>query len=490
MYVCVLGPRCPLHLLAGGAVRGCVLWPGLLPRPATPGWGVGACVCLCARPDCTPPFLAGVCCGGVRAGLCLRLCPAPLGWVVGMCVRSCVCPACTPRFLGGRLWRGAVRVLLWPRFAPPLPFGFCFYIWGGRPGAWCRRFVVSVAGCPGLGFRGLRPPVPTRSSCAFMCLLCFFCPSVVCVRVFRVSLLPVGRCSRFGVAGLCWVVLWCFFGGLVFGAVWVGDLADSFGVGGGFCGCGPFSRTPPLFFLFGGGGLPVPPSALRGLMHALAGIQCSLPGCCWCLRFARPCPGPMGRVGYVHVWLGVPSCRVRFLLCGLDGCARGLCEALLLWGLGFSESLRLRGAGMNFLVAVRVGRPPSLLPGARWPLAGAWRACGAASGVCGCLSCLVPRLASLALVLWCAVVRRAASCRFSPCCVVLVHAVLQCALPGRAVLRRVVPWPAALCRVASRRVVACCALNCLVVVRCTVARYGAVCSAASCNAVVGRWRSV
>ena len=30
-------------------------------RPATPGWGDGVCVCLCARSACTPPFLAGVC---------------------------------------------------------------------------------------------------------------------------------------------------------------------------------------------------------------------------------------------------------------------------------------------------------------------------------------------------------------------------------------------------------------------------------------------
>ena len=70
----------------------------------------------------------------------------------------------------------------------------------------------------------------------------------------------------------------------------------------------------------------------------------------------------------------------------------------------------------------------------------------------------------------------------------LVCALLQCALPGRAVLRRVAPWCAALCRVASRRAVACCALGRLVMLRCTVVRCGAVCPAASCCAVVGRWR--
>ena len=153
-------------------------------------------------------------------------------------------------------------------------------------------------------------------------------------------------------------------------------------------------------------------------------------------------------------------------------------------------SLRLRGAGINFPAAVCVGRPPPLLPGARWPLAGVWRAGAAPSWVCGGLFWLDPLVASVALVLWCAVVRRAASCRVSPCCVVLDRAVLRRALLGRAVLRRVVPWCAALCRVASRRAVACCALGCLFVVRCTVTRCSVVCRAASCCDMVGRWRSV
>ena len=142
---CVLVPRGPLHLLVGGAVRGCVVGPGLLPCPATPGWGVQACVGLCARAACTPPFLAGVCCVGVPAGLGFRLCPAPPGWVVRLCVRSCVCPACTPPYLGGRLWRGGVRVLPWVGFAPaPSPLVFVFG--GGRLDVSYLGFVVSVAG--------------------------------------------------------------------------------------------------------------------------------------------------------------------------------------------------------------------------------------------------------------------------------------------------------------------------------------------------------
>ena len=87
---------------------------------------------------------------------------------------------------------------------------------------------------------------------------------------------------------------------------------------------------PPLFSssFFWGGGLLAPPSAFPRLAHAPARIQCGLPGCCWWLRSVWPCSGPMGRVGYVHVGLGAPSCRVRSWLCRLGGCARQLRVAL------------------------------------------------------------------------------------------------------------------------------------------------------------------
>ena len=145
---------------------------------------------------------------------------------------------------------------------------------------------------------------------------------------------------------------------------------------------------------------------------------------------------------------------------------------------------------LNFRTAACVDGPPPLLPGVRWPLVGVLRGGAARSGTCGGWISLDPRLASLAFVLWCAVVRRAASCHVLPCCVVLVRAVLRCALLGRAVLRRATLWCPALCRVASRRAVACCALGCFIVLRCTGVRCGAVCRVASCCAVVGRWRLV
>ena len=150
--------------------------------------------------------------------------------------------------------------------------------------------------------------------------------------------------------------------------------------------------------------------------------------------------------------------------------------------------LHLCGAGFNLLLAACVGGPLPSLPGVWWPLAGVRQVgvalshgCGrvsSPSGACGGFLGLDPRLVSLALVLWCALVHRAVSCRALPCCAVLVCAVLRCALLCRAVPRPVVPW----C-VPPWRVVVCRVVGCLVVVRCTAVRCGAVCRVASCCAV-------
>ena len=116
-----------------------VLGLGFRLRPATPRWGDGVCVCLCARSACTPPLLAGVCGVGVCAwarnlaaprhswlgcwGLCvlvcpLRLYPATPGWGV-RCV--CMCSGsvfgCAPPLLAGVLGCvcAGVRTSLVPR---------------------------------------------------------------------------------------------------------------------------------------------------------------------------------------------------------------------------------------------------------------------------------------------------------------------------------------------------------------------------------------
>ena len=305
---CVPIPRGLLYLLVGGAVRRCVVGPGLVPRPATSGWGVGACMCLCARPACTPPFLSGVCCVGVRAGLGSRLCPAPLGWVVGVCVRSCVCPACLRPSWGAACGAEVCGCCCWSRLPPLSPLVLVSrFFWGGGVSIlvlWCRSLAVLV-----LGLLVSVPPSRLLRAAFFFvpawCVsACFGCP------FFRWAaaaglVLPV-LAGRSPCAPL---------GGPVFGAVWPGGLADL--------------APPPPCFCLGVGGLPVPPSAFPGLAHALVGIQCGVPGCCWWLRFARPCQGPMRRVGYVHIGLGAPSCRVRFWLCRLGGCAGGfLCPSV------------------------------------------------------------------------------------------------------------------------------------------------------------------
>ena len=132
--------------------------------------------------------------------------------------------------------------------------------------------------------------------------------------------------------------------------------------------------------------------------------------------------------------------------------------------------LRLCGAGFNFLVADCVGGPSPTLPGVRWHLAGVRRAVvglsrgfgrvSSLSGARGGLLGLDPRLMSLALVLWCALVRRAVSCRALPCCAVLVCAVMRCALHCCAVPWCVVPWRGWLRRAVPRRAVSCCGLSC------------------------------
>ena len=133
------------------------------------------------------------------------------------------------------------------------------------------------------------------------------------------------------------------------------------------------------------------------------------------------------------------------------------------------------GARFNFLVAACVGWPLPSVPGLRWPLAGVRRVgvalshgCGrvsSPSGGCGSLLGLDARLLSLALVLWCALVRRAVSCRGLPCCAVLVCAVLRCTLLCHAVPRRVVPWCVLpwrgwLRRAMPRRAVSCFGVSC------------------------------
>ena len=132
-------------------------------------------------------------------------------------------------------------------------------------------------------------------------------------------------------------------------------------------------------------------------------------------------------------------------------------------------SFCLRRADFKFLAAVCAGGPPALLPGVRLPLAGVWRAGTVPSGVCGGLFWLNLRSASLAFVLWCAVVRRVVPCcavvcpsvprRVASCCGVLCFGVSCRGALHCGALRCGVPCCLVLCRGGSLEV----SLACVVV---------------------------
>ena len=202
--VCVRAPLVPRHSWLGRAVGVWVFGLGFRLHPATPGWGVGVCVCWCGRSACTPPLLAGVRNVGVcvwarvsaapatpgsGVGLCVcwcghSACTPPIlawcapwvcvfglgfrlhlatpGWVVGLCVCWCGRSACTPPLLAGSR---AVGVCVWDRVSAAPGHSWlgcwavCVLVWAHRlhpatPGWGARRGCV----CLGSGF-GCIPPL-------------------------------------------------------------------------------------------------------------------------------------------------------------------------------------------------------------------------------------------------------------------------------------------------------------------------------------------
>ena len=180
----VRAPPAPSHSWHGCAVWVCVFGLGLRLRPATPAWGVRCgCVCSGSGFGCTPPLLAwvfGCVCARMRAslapshswlgcaarvfvfGLGFGLCPATPGWGVGLCVCSCARSACIPPLLLGVR---AVGVCVWARIsAAPRHswlgcWGVCVLVcvpplYPATPGWRARRGCV----CLGSGF-GCAPPL-------------------------------------------------------------------------------------------------------------------------------------------------------------------------------------------------------------------------------------------------------------------------------------------------------------------------------------------
>ena len=343
----------PRHSWLGCVVSVRVLGLGLRLTPATPGWGVGMCVCSCARSACTPPLLAGVCgvcvCAWARGlaatrhswlgclGVCVFGCtlspyPATPGW--GVCCGSvCLgfgfgCPRHT--------WLGSWGVCV---FVCPLRLYPATPSWG----VWC------VCVCLGWGF-GCAPPhlagvlgcvcvpvpaplVPRHSS--------FGCAVWVCVPGLGVWLRPatpgwgVWVCVCLGarsaltpplLAGVCAVGLFAW------ASVSAAPATPGWGVGVCVCSCARSTCTTPL----------------------LAGM-CGVGVCAWALVLAAP------RHSWLRCWdvcvFVCPLCLYPATL------GRAVWRGCVCWGLGFRCAPPLLAGSLG---CVCVCVPAPLVPRHSW----------------------------------------------------------------------------------------------------------------------------
>ena len=150
----------------------CVFGLGFRLRPASPGWGVGLCVCSCARSACTQPLLARV-----RS--------------VGVCVWARVSAAPRHSWLGW--WAACDRVRA--PLAPSHSWHRCA-VWVSVFGLWFRLRPATPGWVLGCGWAGVRAPLaPSHSwlGCA------------VWVCVFGLGFLAAPRHSWLG----CWGVRVC-----------------------------------------------------------------------------------------------------------------------------------------------------------------------------------------------------------------------------------------------------------------------------------------
>ena len=188
----------PCHSWLGCAAWVCVLGLGFRLRPATHGWGVGLCGCLCVHSACTPPLLAGVCGVGTCAWAWFSAAPryswlgcwgsvcacvrAPLvprhSWLGCACGRVCLGSGfgCAAPLLAGVL--GCACLCVRSACTPPLlagvcGVGLCAWVWvsAAHRHSWlqCAAWVCVLG--PGFGLRPATPGWGVGVLCVLVCAL-------------------------------------------------------------------------------------------------------------------------------------------------------------------------------------------------------------------------------------------------------------------------------------------------------------------------------
>ena len=306
----VCAPLAPCHSWLRCAVWVCVFGLGFWLRPATPGWGVGLCVCSCARSACTRHSWLGCAVWVCVFGLRFWLRPASPGWGVGLCVCSCARSACTQPLLA-RVPGVGVCVLARVPAAP-------------------RH---SWLGCWAVCLLRLHPATPsTGARCGCLCLGSGFgCAPPLLAGVLGCVRAPLAPSHSWHGCAV-WV---CVFG-LGFR---LRPATPGWGVG--LCACS--ACTQPLLARVRGVGVCVWARVSAAPRHSWLG--------CWAvcvLRLHPATPGTGARFGCVCLGSGF-SCAPP-LLAGLLGCVRALLapshswHGCAVWVCVFGLGLRLRPA--------------------------------------------------------------------------------------------------------------------------------------------------
>ena len=296
-------------------------------RPATPGWGVGVCVCLVRAPLVPRHSWLGCAVWACVFGLGLWLLPATLGWGVGVCMFVCALRL-YPTTPGRGVRCGCVCLGSGFGCAPPLLAGVlgCVCVCVRTPLLPRHSWLGCAVWVRGLGLEfGLRPATCGWGVglCVCLCgrspfappLLAGVCAVGVCAWA-RVSAAP--RHSWPG----CWGVCVCL------------------------CACS--ACTPPL----------------------LAGVR-GVGGCAWALVSAAPRHSWLGCWGVCVCLCACSACTPPLLagVCGVGVCVWARVSAaprhswlrFLVCGFGVAWHLSLCRGSLRVVRAARVC-------GTRWPL--------------------------------------------------------------------------------------------------------------------------